>query len=115
MPRMARKLGCGPLASIMLVLLALLLVGSNQAMGYYFSHCENEDIFACFMGRLDEDEPEPEGAVVATGVYEYKGYAVTVTANIPLGGGAVTGSMSGTCDGKLKGTYNGKQNGVISG
>lgn len=107
------KLGCGPLAAFMLIVLILLLVGSNEAIGYYFSHCQDVDLFECLMGTLEEDEPE-DGGAVATGVYEYKGYSVTVTVHIPLGGGTVTGSVSGTCEGSMKGTYNGQNNGAIS-
>ncbi len=103
------------MAAFLVILLILVLVGSNEAVGYYFSHCDQEDVFDCLMGGLDEDEPEAEGTVTATGVYEYKGHSVTITANIPLGGGAVTGTVSGTCEGMVKGTYNGQNNGVISG
>ena len=91
------------------------MLGSNEAVGYYFSHCSDEDAFDCLMRGLEEDEPEEEGTVVATGVYTYKDYAVTVTAHIPLAGGAVTGSFSGTCEGRVQGTYDGRPNGVISG
>ena len=108
------KSGCGPMAAFILILLVLLAIGSNEAIGYYFSHCdEEEDIFDCLLGGLEE--PEPEGAVAATGTYSYKGYDVTVTMNIPLEGGAVTGSVSGTCEGRVKGTFSGQNNGVISG
>jgi len=102
------------MVAFLLVLLILIVLGSNEAVGYYFSHCDGEDTLDCFLGRI-EDEPPAEGSVVATGVYEYKGYAVTVTANIPLEGGKVTGSMDGTCEGQLKGTYDGQPNGGISG
>ncbi len=61
------------------------------------------------------DEPEPEGAVVATGTYEFKGNSVNITANIPLDGGNVTGTVSGSCDGSIKATYSGQNNGVVSG
>ncbi len=101
------------MTAFLLVLVALLLVGSNQAMGYYFTHCDEQDIFECLFRQLDE--PEPEGAVTATGTYTYKEYPVTITMIIPLEGGNVTGSVSGTCEGKVKGTFSGKQNGVISG
>lgn len=85
------KLGCGPLVAFVLVLLILLVLGSNEAVGYYYSHCQTEELFDCLMGALEEEEEPEEGSVVATGVYEYKGYAVNVTANIPLKGGNVTG------------------------
>lgn len=104
------------MAAILLVLVALLLVGSNAAVGYYFTNCGNTDLFDCLMRGLDEPEQEPEeGSVVATGSYEHKGYTVVVTMNVPLGGGTVTGTVSGECDGKVTGTYDGKQGGAISG
>ncbi len=109
-----KKPGCGPLAAFLLIALILILVGSNEAVGYYFSHCENENVFDCLMGGLEEPEEE-EGSVAASGVYEYKGYTVNITANIPLAGGNVTGSLSGTCEGTLKGTFSGQNNGVFSG
>src|SRR3989344_3928159 len=109
------KLGCGPLAAFLLIVLILLTLGSNEAVGYYFSHCQHVEIFDCLMGALDDEEEPEEGSVVATGVYAYKGYAVNVTANIPLKGGNVTGSVSGACEGTVKATYNGQNNGVISG
>ncbi len=101
------------MAAFIIILLILVMLGTNEAVGYYFSHCEDVDIMDCLMGGLDE--PEPEGAVVATGTYNYKGNDVNITANIPLGGGAVTGSVSGTCEGTVKATYSGQDNGVISG
>lgn len=112
---MPSKLGCGPVIAFALILLILLMVGSNQAIGYYFSHCHDMDVLECMMRGLGEPEPEPEGAVAATGTYEYKGYAVTVTMNIPLEGGNVTGTVSGTCDGTVKASFDGQSNGTISG
>lgn len=111
---MPSKVGCGPAAAFILIVLILLMIGSNEAVGYYFSRCDHDDPFSCLMESLDEPEEE-EGSVVATGVYTYKDYAVTVTMKIPLGGGDVTGVMSGTCDGQVTATYNGQQNGPITG
>lgn len=106
-------LGCGTVIAIVLVVFILLVVVSNAAFGYYLKHCQDEDLFDCMLNKLEE--PEPEGAVTATGVYSYKDYSVTVTANIPLEGGTVTGSVSGTCEGSVKGSYDGNNNGVFSG
>lgn len=92
--------------AFMLILLILLMVGSNEALGYYYTHCKDRELLECLMSGMEEDEPE-EGDVVATGVYEYKGNSVMVTMNIPLAGGDVTGVVSGTCDGKFKGAYGG--------
>lgn len=101
------------MAAFILIVLILLLIGSNEAVGYYFTHCRDIDMFDCLLGGLEE--PEPEGGVVATGTYSYKGNDVNISANIPLDGGAVTGTVSGTCDGTVRGTFSGSQNGAISG
>ncbi len=101
------------MAGFLLVLLILVLLGSNEAIGYYFSHCDDAGIFDCLMDVTPE--PEPEGAVAATGTYTYKGNDVHITMNIPLEGGAVTGTVSGTCEGKVTANFSGQNNGVISG
>ncbi|MBI2022815.1 hypothetical protein HYS97_03135 [Candidatus Daviesbacteria bacterium] len=106
-------IGCGPMLVFLIILVVLVLIGSNAALGYYFKHCGGEELFNCLMGRLEDEKPE--GAVTASGVYSFKDYSVTVTASIPLEGGSVTGSISGTCGGKLKGTFDGQNNGVFSG
>ncbi|OGY32799.1 MAG: hypothetical protein A3A61_03340 [Candidatus Woykebacteria bacterium RIFCSPLOWO2_01_FULL_43_14] len=106
-------LGCGTFMAFVLVLLILVAIGSNEAVGYYLKHCSGENLFDCLLDRVEE--PEPQGAVTATGTYSYKDYSVVVTMNIPLEGGSVTGSMSGTCDGSVKGSFSGQNNGVISG
>ena len=111
-----KKPGCGVLAAFLIVFLILVALGSNEAVGYYFSHCQTEDIFDCLTGALQgDDEEEEEGSVAATGTYSYKGYDVTVTMHIPLEGGNVTGSVSGSCEGSVKGTFSGGNNGAISG
>ncbi|MBI3981106.1 hypothetical protein HY345_03865 [Candidatus Microgenomates bacterium] len=109
------KIGCAPVLIFAIILVLLLGIGSNEAFGYYFKHCGYEEFFDCLLNRVEEEEVEPEGAVVATGTYSFKGYSVNVTANIPLDGGSVIGTIAGTCDGKLKGTFNGKNNGPITG
>lgn len=110
-----RKLGCGPLAVIILILVFILGFGFNEGIERYFVRCGDgeEQLLDCIFDATDEG-PE-EGAVAATGVYEFKGNSVTITMNIPLAGGNVTGTVSGTCEGSVKGTYNGKQGGAISG
>ncbi len=102
-------------AGILLILVVLMFFATNEAMGYYFENCYEEDVFDCMMGILEEEEePEPD-AVAATGGYEYKGYTVSLTVNVPLGGGSLSGAMTGACDGKVTGSYDGQNNGVISG
>lgn len=98
----------------MIIMLILLSLGSNEAIGYYFSHCDSDDTLDCLFRQLDE--PEPEGSVVATGSYTYKGNTVGVTMNIPLDGGAVTGFASDTCEGRVTGDYGrGAINGSMAG
>ncbi len=103
------------MAAFILILLILVLLGANEAVGHYFSKCRKIELFDCLIGNLEEPEEEQEGSVVATGVYNYNSHSITVTATIPLGGGAVTGSFSGTCEGTLNGNYNGQPNGAITG
>jgi hypothetical protein len=103
------------MAAFLLILLILLMVGSNEAIGYYYSHCQDDELMHCLFSGLDDEEEPQEGTVIATGTYELKGNAVTITANIPLSGGDVTGTVSGTCDGMIKGTFSGQPNGAISG
>jgi hypothetical protein len=115
-----KKLGCAPLAGIAIVLVVLLVFGGNEAAGIYMSECASEEDDDSMMDCLaeifeDDEEEKPEGTVTATGVYSYKDYDVNITAHIPLGGGAVTGSVSGACDGKVTGSFDGNNNGVLSG
>jgi len=112
-PVKSGKMGCGAIMAIILVCVILLAIGSNQGIKYYFTHCPDGEIFDCFLNKVEDKAPE--GAVTATGEYTYKGYSVTITANIPLEGGAVTGTVSGTCDGAVKGSFSGQNNGAISG
>ncbi|MBI4137249.1 hypothetical protein HY469_04265 [Candidatus Roizmanbacteria bacterium] len=107
------KIGCGAMIAFLIIALILFIIGANEAIGYYLDHCNDEDIIECFLNRTEEEAPE--GAVTATGPYSYKDYSVNITMNIPLEGGGVTGTMSGTCDGMVKGTFDGQNNGVISG
>jgi len=108
-------IGCLPAIIIAVALSILMGIGINEGIGRYYEECvfETDDVLGCMLSVANE--PEPEGAATATGIYSFKGYSVNMTLNIPLEGGAVTGSVSGTCDGKIKGTFDGKNNGAISG
>jgi hypothetical protein len=103
-----------------MLILIIVCFGANEGVGFYYGQCDEDDsnFLSCLIDELanedGEDEPA-EGTVAATGTYEYKGYDVTITANIPLKGGAVTGTVSGTCEGQVKGTYNGQQGGAFTG
>ncbi len=105
------------MAAFVLIVVILLLIGSNEAVGYYYTHCDTENLLDCLLGQA-EDLPEPDGAVTATGTYTHKGYTVAVVMNIPLKGGSLTGSVSDTCDGNVRGTFvagNGTVGGTMSG
>ncbi len=110
-------MGCGPLGLLIIIVITLLVIGGNEAVGFYFVNCDDVELIDCIQEALEEeDEEEPEeGTVAATGVYTYKGHEVTITMNIPLKGGEVTGTVGGTCEGKVNGTYGGEPNGAISG
>lgn len=100
------------MAAFVLVLLIFVMLGSNEAIRYYYTHCRHTPLLECLMSGLKE--PESEG-VTATGTYTYKDFSVTVNAAVPLEGGAVSGTVSGSCDGVIKGTFDGQDGGVISG
>lgn len=106
------KMGCGIFIAICIIAFVLLGVGFNQAAGYYFEHCSDEDVFECFLSKNEELK---HIGVTAKGTYAYKDYSADFTFYIPLDGGDVTGDISGVCNGTVKGTYDGQENGVISG
>lgn len=112
----AKSGGIGCFGTFLIGVLVFLALGfgANAGIGFYLEECPDEDIIECIMS-LGEEEPEPEGAVAAVGTYSFKDYSVIMTANIPLEGGDVTGSLTGACDGRVKGSFDGKNNGVISG
>ena len=103
----------------MIFIFVILVVGTNEGVGFYYSQCNEEDanFFSCLFDKMSEEEEEPEeGTVTATGVYTYKGYPVTIVFQIPLKGGAVTGSVSDTCEGGVQGNYaEGRISGSMSG
>lgn len=109
-------IGCLPVLLIAIVLSIILGVGINEGIGRYYQNCvdETDDFFGCMLS-ISNKEPDSEGAVSAKGTYNYKNYSINMTLNIPLEGGDVTGTVSGTCDGKVKGTFDGKNNGAIGG
>ncbi len=113
---MANKLGCAPVAAIIVLILFAVFFGANEGVGFYYSECDNDENFiSCLLDEMmsEDEEAEPaEGTVTAVGAYEYKGYAVTITLSVPLNGGAVNGTVSGTCEGPIKGSYAG---GAITG
>lgn len=107
--------GCGPLTFfIVLVVIAILIFGGNEAFGWYGINCGGMDIFECAQEIMAEEEAE-ENTVTAAGSYSYKDYSIKLTALIPLEGGEVSGTVTGDCNGKLAGNFDGKNNGKISG
>lgn len=108
--------GCGPMTFlIILFIIGAVVFGGNAAFGFYLSECGDLDLFECAQEIAAEEEEASEDAVTATGPYSYKDYSITMTANIPLEGGEVTGTISGDCSGKVTGSYDGANGGSISG
>ena len=55
MTDMAGKLGCGPLAALVILAFVILFVGGNEAVGFYFTNCEDEDILDCLMEEIGRE------------------------------------------------------------
>lgn len=114
--------GIGGLGILFFFILLIFLIIMFD-MGYIFlsKECMDTSPIECALNILtgEDEAPPEEGSVTATGVIsrEYKGEnrSVTVSLNIPLEGGAVTGSFTGDCDGNITGTYAGGESGAISG
>lgn len=108
--------GCSPIMffGILFVIIAFIF-GINFGFGSYSANCGDMPLFDCISDIMAEDEEEATNVVTATGPYSYKDYSITMTAQIPLEGGEVTGSVSGDCSGKVTGTYNGENGGSITG
>jgi hypothetical protein len=105
--------GCSPIMFlVILLILGSIVFGGNAALGFYASECVDMDLFECAKQITEEEEV---AGVAATGPYSYKDYSITLTANIPLEGGAVTGTISGDCSGKVTGSFDGTNGGTISG
>lgn len=107
------------IAGIFVMFLVLLIIIAGIIgldLGYigYITRCGDVPIGEC-LKATPTPTPNPETSVVAVGTFSAKGYGVTITMNVPLEGGAVSGSFSGDCQGKVSGTYNGHDNGIISG
>ncbi len=107
--------GCGPMMFfIILVVIIAFIFGINFGFGSYSANCGDMPLFDCIADIMEEEE-EATNEVTATGPYSYKDYSITMTANIPLEGGSVTGTVSGDCSGKVTGSFDGQNNGIISG
>lgn len=115
--------GMSPFGLLFLIIFLIIFLFMIDQGFIMHSQCkEADDVMDCALDILlgsDEEEQAPEGSVTATGVVsgEFKGenHSVTITLNIPLEGGNVTGSFDGDCDGTIKGTYAGGDGGAISG
>lgn len=116
----AGKIGCGPLAIIVIVLVIIAAIfGINEGIEAYSLKCQgDESIWDCLLRREEEEsltEDQKNSVVTASGPYTYDDYSVSLTMKIPLSGGPVTGSISGACAGSVKASFSGQNNGVISG
>lgn len=109
--------GCAPVTLlIFLLVVAGIILGANEGIGWFGSNCGDTPIFDCLNEIFSEEKPaDKEGMVTATGPYSYKDSSVNMILKIPLEGGKVEGSVSGDCGGKVTGTYDGNNNGGISG
>ena len=108
--------GCGPMMFfIILIAIATFIFGANAGIGFYGANCGDLSFFECIDEIMAEEESAGNDVVTATGPYSYKDYSITMTAQIPLEGGEVTGSVTGDCNGKVKGIYDGQNGGSITG
>ena len=109
--------GCSPIAMFVMivVMIAGLFIGD---MAYIFigEECMDLDPLECALAIMtSEDNEKPEGSVTAVGSLSGDKGSLNFTLNIPLKGGAVTGSFDGDCDGTLKATFAGGNGGAITG
>ena len=106
---------------LFVLLLICIIMGIDIGYIYFSEECFDVSFEQCaqnMFGGVEKDQPK-SGTVTAIGTVsgEYGGEnrSVTFTMNIPLEGGAVSGSFSGDCDGTIKGTFAGGDSGAISG
>ena len=108
--------GCGPMMFfIILVAIATLIFGVNAGLGWYGPNCGGLSFSECIDEIMTEEEEVDEDVVAATGPYAYKDYSIVMTAQIPLDGGAVEGTITGDCNGRVTGSYDGQNGGSITG
>src|SRR3990167_1695508 len=110
-----KGIGCGLMTFIIMVVIILFIIGGNFLFGTYSENCGDIPLFDCISDIMAEDEEAGQDVVTATGPYSYKDYSITMTEQVPLEGGEVTGSVTGDCNGKVTGTYDGADGGSISG
>lgn len=102
---------------VLLFILFFLLGGIIVAdLGYisYTTRCGDTPLGEC-LKATPTPTPNPETTVTAVGSFSAKGYGVSITMNVPLSGGAVSGTFTGDCQGTIRGTFDGNNNGVVSG
>lgn len=105
--------GCGSMLLFIFLLIMATIFGGNFILGSYGKYCGGLSLFDCISEITSEEEELANDVVTASGPYSYKGYSITMTANIPLEGGEVTGTVTGDCKGRVTGTYDGEQ--IITG
>lgn len=95
-----------------------LLLGVDYGYVALVGYCEDTPVFDCLSGKKPQ-QPVKEAmqgqpsVIAAHGNLSVGKYSVNVTMLIPVEGGAVTGTFSGTCDGKITGAAD--KDGAISG
>jgi hypothetical protein len=111
-----KQAGIAGIFVMFLVLLFIIAGIIGLDFGYigYITRCGDTPLGEC-LKATPTPTPNPETSVVAVGTFSAKGYGVTITMNVPLEGGPVSGSFSGDCQGNISGSYDGNDNGIISG
>jgi len=101
---------------LLLILLILIggLIGFDFLSIEYNTRCGDTPVGEC-LSATPSSTPDIETSEVARGTFSEKGYSVSLSMTIPLGGGAVVGSFSGDCSGVINGNYDGGENGMIRG
>jgi hypothetical protein len=110
--------GIAALAIILFfVFLILLITGIDLGFIEYQKLCHGESIGKCWNERnYPTPTPAPNRTVVsAKGSIGADKYNVQVTLNVPLEGGAIEGTFSGTCNGTITGDFTGGENGTLTG
>lgn len=110
--------GCLRTFVLAVILFGAALFGTLKGVQYYSVNCQGMSVSDCIIYKEPTPYPSEDNnhtTVQATGPYSYEGHSISMSINIPLQGGKVTGTVSGDCTGKVTGSYDGNNNGVISG
>lgn len=110
--------GFASIITILIILFLIIGIGIGADLAYieYLVRCGDTPVKQCLNENKEEEIiEENEEVVTATGAINAEQGSVSLTMNIPLGGGAVTGQFSGKCNGNITANFAGGDNGAISG